>query len=352
MATESEMLSQVDVVVPCYNYGKYLDQCVASILAQQGVQVRILIIDDASSDHTAEVGRRLAALDRRVEFVRHDVNQGHLATYHEGLLHWASAAYSLLISADDALASGALERATTIMDCHTEVGMVYGKVRVILDDDDPAEFRESFSAEDYTIWPGERFLKSCLEVGANPVPHMAVVRTAIQRQLGGYRIEFPHGGDFEMWMRFAAHGAVAYVPTVQTYYRRHISNMSHAYPPLVELPERIKILNHVAASVDSRFPEATSWLRTGFRRLGDHVYCCAENAFDRGKMEEVRASLDVANEISCRPYRYRRWWRLQIRQLIGQALWSKMRPALARLLGKSVIPRGPHWAPQRGQIHG
>ena len=56
----------VKVIVPCYNYAAYLGECVASILDQDGVEVRVLIVDDCSPDATPEVGRRLAAEDERV----------------------------------------------------------------------------------------------------------------------------------------------------------------------------------------------------------------------------------------------------------------------------------------------
>ena len=49
----------------------------------------------------------LLALEGR----RHEVNQGHIATYNEGLLEWAKADYTVLLSADDLLAPGALARA-------------------------------------------------------------------------------------------------------------------------------------------------------------------------------------------------------------------------------------------------
>jgi len=39
-------MSTVDVVIPCYNYARYLSGCVSSILSQPRVDVRILIIDD------------------------------------------------------------------------------------------------------------------------------------------------------------------------------------------------------------------------------------------------------------------------------------------------------------------
>ena len=61
-------MSTVDVVVPCYNYGRYLRACVDSILTQRDVDVRILIIDDMSNDSSEEVGRALAREDARVTY--------------------------------------------------------------------------------------------------------------------------------------------------------------------------------------------------------------------------------------------------------------------------------------------
>ena len=45
----------VSVVIPCYRYGRFLPACVQSVLDQDGVDVRVLIIDDASPDDSAEV---------------------------------------------------------------------------------------------------------------------------------------------------------------------------------------------------------------------------------------------------------------------------------------------------------
>ena len=48
-------MSSVDIVVPCYNYAHYLEFCVHSVLEQRDVDVRVLIVDDASPDNTAQV---------------------------------------------------------------------------------------------------------------------------------------------------------------------------------------------------------------------------------------------------------------------------------------------------------
>src|SRR5208337_1578043 len=87
------VVSTVDVVIPCYNYARYLRRCVQSVLSQSGVDVRVLVIDDASSDDTPQVGNDLAGSDSRVEFRRHEVNRGHIATYNEGLIGWSTAKY-------------------------------------------------------------------------------------------------------------------------------------------------------------------------------------------------------------------------------------------------------------------
>ena len=120
-------MSSVSVVIPCYNYGRYLPEAVGSALSNQpGVDVRVLIIDDASPDDSAQVAKEIAAADPRVELRVHTDNQGGIATYNEGIIDWADGDYTVLLSADDQLTPGALTRATEFMDAHPSVGFVYG----------------------------------------------------------------------------------------------------------------------------------------------------------------------------------------------------------------------------------
>jgi glycosyltransferase involved in cell wall biosynthesis len=59
-------VSSVSVVIPCYNYGHFLAEAVRSVLDdQEGVDVRVLIIDDASPDGSAEVARLVDLRQRR-----------------------------------------------------------------------------------------------------------------------------------------------------------------------------------------------------------------------------------------------------------------------------------------------
>ena len=140
----------VSVVVPCYNYGHLLPDCVRSVLTQQGVDVDVLIIDDASPDGSASVAVGLAQADRRVKVICHAVNQGHIATYNEGLA-LAAGDYVVLLSADDMLTPGALERATSVMERHPNVGLVYGHPLAFCS---PEEVKPSSKMRSFSIWPG------------------------------------------------------------------------------------------------------------------------------------------------------------------------------------------------------
>jgi len=219
-------LPTVSVVIPCYNYGRYLRECVSSALSQDGVEVRVLVIDDASTDDSFQVAAQLAAEDRRVSARRHEINRGHIATYNEGLV-WAEGAYTVLISADDLLAPGSLGRATALMEAHPNVGFVYGgNVRFRSDEQLSGSWRFPHPPS-VEIHPGREWLAATCNAGRNPIsaPEV-VVRTELQQRLGGYCAELPHAGDLEMWMRFAAHADVGLFRNVlHAYVRDHDSNM-------------------------------------------------------------------------------------------------------------------------------
>lgn len=216
-------LPTVQVIVPCYNYARYLRGCVASVLSQPDVDVRVLIIDDASSDDSHAVAEAIAAEDPRVAVIHHTVNKGHIATYNEGIA-LVTAKYMVLLSADDLLTPGALSRATALMEAHPSVGFVYGHPLTFQDDLlPPARTRGS----GWTIWKGWEWLGLMCRTGRNFIycPEV-VIRTSVQHEIGGYTPGLPHSGDMEMWMRAAAVADVGRVNGVdQAYYRVHPLSM-------------------------------------------------------------------------------------------------------------------------------
>lgn len=253
----------VDAIVPCYNYGRYLRDCVDSITSQAGVDVRVLIIDDCSTDESCEVGTRLAAEDPRVTYRRHAQNMRHIATYNEGL-EWASNEYTLLLSADDMLLPGALSRATRLMEDNPRIGFAFGR-NLRLKDGEPAVQPPTNSGEfDARIWNGFTWLKFvCRDRSTFMDSPEVLVRTRMYKELGGYRPDLPHTADVDLWLRFAAHSDVGEMDAYQAYYRLHQNNMHGSLAP-----SAVQSLEHWQAAYEAFFAHSGSRLpdEAQFRR--------------------------------------------------------------------------------------
>lgn len=213
-------MASVDVVVPNYQYGRYLRDCVQSVLSQDIDDVRVLIIDNASADDSVEVARQLAAEDRRIEVVARQRNAGAHASFNEGV-DWARADYFMVLCADDLVAPGAFARAVGIMERHPEVGLAYGRTYRLYPDQ---SLRQHFpsSGGSWRVRKGAAVLKS-LCLGSNfPMTLCAtMVRTSVQKQAGYFRPSLPHTDDFELWMRICCLADVADTDTVQGVFRIH-----------------------------------------------------------------------------------------------------------------------------------
>jgi glycosyltransferase involved in cell wall biosynthesis len=217
----------VSVIVPCYNYGRFLAGCVDSIFKSTSHPLEVIVIDDASTDETQAVTSNLARADARVRVFRHDVNWGHIATYNHGF-SLVRGVYVHLISADDELAPGALDRAVAIMERHPEVGFVYGPVARRVGQDVPV--LRSRRAASYGIMRGADWIAARCQDGRNPVLSPEVtVRQSVALAAGDYDARLPDLADLEMWLRLAARSDVGVVQDAdQAIYRIHGGNMNLA----------------------------------------------------------------------------------------------------------------------------
>jgi glycosyltransferase involved in cell wall biosynthesis len=330
----SGSLGTVDVVIPCYNYAEYLRDSVHSVLSQPNVSVRVLIIDDASTDATAQVGEELAKSDPRVEFRRHSVNKGNVATFNEGLLEWSTSDYVVLLSSDDILTPGALSRAVRIMAANPKIGMVYGRPIHFTDGTDLP--RISPSEAPYSRFSGSRWLEGRCRAGHNVITSPeVVVRGSIQRAVGGYRPELPHAGDLEMWLRIAAVSDIAYVKHPQAFYRVHSHNMTKSRNHVVDISQR-----RAAFATFFQYHQE----REGVERLRDLAYRAlardalwqACRAYDRNEVTESRAAelIELAMATYPRATALPEYRALRRRRLLGPAVCNRTQlfaaPALIR----------------------
>jgi len=322
-------MSSVSVVIPCYKYGHFLEEAVTSVLDdQEGVDVRVLIIDDASPDDSAEVARKLAARDPRVEVIVHATNKGNIATYNEGLLDWADGDYCLLLSADDRLTPGALRRARDLLDAHPGVGFVYGRALWFWQDKPLPTARTRLRG--WSVWPGQWWAgRRFHQARNNLTTPEVVVRTSLQKQVGGYDPRLPHAGDLELWLRLAANGDVGFLRGVdQAYYRVHGQNMRNSFTGLADLRQQRLAWEVALDRCGDRLPDAQRLSAIVHRKLGRAALWTAARMYDEGRTGQASVEELEAFAFDCWPKvnRLPLYNTLQLRKRIGPRAMSQLEP--------------------------
>ena len=119
----------VTVAVPNFHYGAYLPDAVASAVAQRGVAVEVVIVDDCSTDDSFAVAQSLAARYDNVVALQNDVNQGHGRTFNRA---WRAGRgeFVVRLDADDILAPDALARSVALFERFDDVGLVLSLIHI------------------------------------------------------------------------------------------------------------------------------------------------------------------------------------------------------------------------------
>lgn len=245
----------VDIVIPNYNYGRYLEACVTSALSQDVENLRVLIVDNASTDDSVPVAHRIAATDPRVELLLRPENLGPHASFNAGI-DWACADYFLLLFADDFLVPGALRRATTVMERDLTIAFCYGRDVPIRDDAPLPGLPAQPVLPPVALSSGRAFIERFCDLGVFHIPGPSIlVRTSVQHRAGHYRPSLPHSDDYELWLRLAMHGTVAALDCIQAGIRTHAENRSKDLWTHQSLN-----LQHTAAAAESFFNHEGRWL--------------------------------------------------------------------------------------------
>lgn len=333
-------MNAIDVIVPCYRYGRFLRECITSITTQPIQDLRVLIIDDASPDNTYEVACEIAREDDRITVIRHAINLGHITTFNEGL-DWASARYLLLLSADDYLLPGSLTRAVSFMDAHPNVGFVFGMCMAQSSDGIRTiqALPDCLSLPGPHVLPGPAFIDISGARNIVPTP-TAVVRTSLQKQVGGYLHELPHTGDMEMWLRLAAHADVGLIDELQAVYRRHESNMSLSYANgrtcLPDFVHRRTALDVFHRSHGQRLTNAEHGHARRMESLGREALIRASWAFNDGNMSDCKGLSELALDISAGLKRSVPRMKLAIKHAMGRDAWLKVQAIQDAFVGDAM----------------
>ena len=119
-----EALKLVSVIIPCYNQGEFLEECLISVFASTYKYIEVIVINDGSKDNSLEI---IISLNTKYNFTLLDqVNSGPSIARNNGVLV-SKGKYILPLDADDKIGRSYIENAVIQLDTNYKTGIVYCK---------------------------------------------------------------------------------------------------------------------------------------------------------------------------------------------------------------------------------
>jgi glycosyltransferase involved in cell wall biosynthesis len=210
----SHAAEYVTVVVPVYNLERYLKDAIRSIQLQTySGPLKIIILDDGSSDNSFALVQQLTESDSRIRAF-HQSNCGRAETRRR-LLEMAQTELVAWLDADDVASPHWLQDQVTYLAAHPECAAVGGHGYAMTSDGHavgPLLHPLSGDEIDHRHICGHpnSFFQSCV-----------TMRRSIAIKAGSYDPAFSYAEDYSLWLRMAEHGQLANVDQFHLYYRIH-----------------------------------------------------------------------------------------------------------------------------------
>lgn len=212
----------VSVVIPSYNHHRYVLQAIESVLAQTWSQVDLIVIDDGSSDGSAELIQTFWEERGGFTYLRRE-NRGLIQTLNQGL-ELAKGQYFCELASDDYLPVDSLEKRATFLNNHQDCVAVFADGYMVWDEQ---ETKERFLDEKRRRLFDQNDPIPDLLRGTLPVFATGLFLTSILREVGGFDCEtFRYYEDLEMPVRLCQKGRVGFLDEPVFFRRDHETNTS------------------------------------------------------------------------------------------------------------------------------
>jgi glycosyltransferase involved in cell wall biosynthesis len=197
----------VSVIVPTYNYGRFIGQTLESVQAQTYGNWECIVVDDGSTDDTPEVVGRYVREDGRFKYLRQR-NQRQGAAKNNGIQN-SVGKYFQFLDADDLIEPKKLERQAEFLDKHPDVDIVYGSVRFFSTENLDQRLHSMWGAN--RPWmpglsgEGKDILMALTRANIMAV-NSPLVRRSVIEKVGLFDEKLPPAEDWDYWIRCAAAG--------------------------------------------------------------------------------------------------------------------------------------------------
>jgi len=210
--------------MPAYNAERYIAESIQSVLDQTYGNWELVVVDDGSTDKTAETVQRFAASDNRVKYIFQQNSR--LGKARNTGVENSSGSLIAFLDSDDLWLSEKLEQQVqTLLDTRADV--VYSDIVIFFEPGSapgPAEFPIAAGSIE-----GSQMFDLLLLENRIPVPSV-MLRKEVFEIAGPFEESEPYHGceDYDLWLKLAAHGALFYgMPAKLVRYRRHSMAMTH-----------------------------------------------------------------------------------------------------------------------------
>lgn len=212
----------LSVAMSVYNGERFLVPAIESILGQTFTDFEFLILDDGSTDGSADIIRAYAEKDRRIRPIIRE-NRGLVASLNQ-LLEEARAPIVARMDADDICQPERFAKQIAFLAEHPD----HGVVGSWSEDIDEHEQPWNASGPDHAITNDE--MHAVAESGGQLLVHPAVMyRKDIVQRVGGYHAAFRHCEDYDLWLRLLSATKMANIPERLIRYRHYAGQVSKKY---------------------------------------------------------------------------------------------------------------------------
>jgi len=324
----------VSVIIPCYNQGHFLGEAIESVLVQTHPHIEIIVVDDGSTDNTAEV----AAGYPGVQCIRQS-NRGLSAARNTGMWH-SGGDYLVFLDADDRLLPDAVEAGLSCLNAHPDCAFVSGHHRYIKAD---GTLLREFPQEHIR---GNHYL-SLLQGNYIGMHATVMYRRALLESIGGFNETLAACEDYELYLRMARKFPIHCQNKVVAEYRWHDDNMS--LNPELMLKTALTVLRSQWRYVkrDKRYKKAYRvGMRTWKKHYGDQLFKPVSHMCEHGKGNQ--AVLGMRTLLRYAPGRFAKHVYRQAIRVDYRILKAMLPVPIRRLLARC---RGRPYHPPVGRVH-